>query len=58
VAQAYNLSTWEDEVGAWRVQGQPGLHSKTLSQNKQIKTISQTKNYLTLTESNYVGIAM
>jgi hypothetical protein len=27
---AYNPSTWEAEVGGWRIQGQPGLHNKTV----------------------------
>jgi hypothetical protein len=29
-----NPSTWEAKAGGWRVQGQPGLHNKILSQKK------------------------
>jgi hypothetical protein len=32
VVHAYNPSTWEDEAGGLRGQGQPGLHSENLSQ--------------------------
>jgi hypothetical protein len=34
-AHAYNHSTLEAEVGGLQVQGQPELHSKTLSQEKE-----------------------
>jgi hypothetical protein len=37
VAQACDLSTPEIETKGFRVQGQPGLHSKTLSQNNKKK---------------------
>jgi hypothetical protein len=30
---AYNPSTQETEAGGLRIQGQPGLHNKTLSKN-------------------------
>jgi hypothetical protein len=30
----YNPSTPETDNGGWRIQGQPVLHSKTLSQKK------------------------
>jgi hypothetical protein len=34
VVYGYNPSTWKTEVGGLKVQGQPGLHSKTLHQNQ------------------------
>jgi hypothetical protein len=34
VAHTSNPSTGEAEAGGLRVQGQPGLHIETLSQNK------------------------
>jgi hypothetical protein len=38
VVHTYNPVTWEAEVEGSRVQGQPGIHSETLSQtNKQTK---------------------
>jgi hypothetical protein len=37
VAYVYNLSTQEAKAGGSQVQGQTGLHSETLSQNKQTK---------------------
>jgi hypothetical protein len=39
VAHAYNSSTWEEEVGGTHAQGQPGLHSETLSQQTKGKTV-------------------
>jgi hypothetical protein len=36
-----NHSTWEAEVGL-RVQGQPGLHSETLSQKMKTQTKKRT----------------
>jgi hypothetical protein len=33
-AQACDPSPGEAEAGGWQVPGQPGLHSKTLSQKK------------------------
>jgi hypothetical protein len=36
VLHTCNPSTWEAETGGFRVQGQPWLHSKTLSQKKKI----------------------
>jgi hypothetical protein len=35
VVHVYNPSPWEAETGRSPVSGQPGLHSKTLFQNKQ-----------------------
>jgi hypothetical protein len=35
VVNTYSPSTQETEAGGWRVEGEPGLHIKTLSQNKQ-----------------------
>jgi hypothetical protein len=35
VAKAYNPSTQKEQVGVWQILGQPGLHSKTLSQKKE-----------------------
>jgi hypothetical protein len=35
VIHAYNLSTQKAEAGGLRIQGQPGLHSKTLPQKKR-----------------------
>jgi hypothetical protein len=35
VVHTFNFSTWETEAGGSQVQGQSGVHSKTLSQNKQ-----------------------
>jgi hypothetical protein len=35
---ACNPSTQEIEAGGSQVQGQPGLHHKTLSQKKQMET--------------------
>jgi hypothetical protein len=37
VVHTYNASTEKAEAGRWRVQGQPGLHSQTLSQKKKKK---------------------
>jgi hypothetical protein len=34
MVHASSPSTWETEAGGLRVQGQPGLHSDTLSQGK------------------------
>jgi hypothetical protein len=36
-----NPSTKEAEVEGWRVPGQPGLHGKTLSQNKKKKRVEE-----------------
>jgi hypothetical protein len=41
VVNHYNLSTQEAEAGGWQVGSQPGLPSKTLSQ--QNKTEKKTK---------------
>jgi hypothetical protein len=35
IGSLYSPSTWEGEAGGQRVQGQPGLHSETLSQKKK-----------------------
>jgi hypothetical protein len=35
MVHAYNHRTWEAEAGGWKVQDQPGSHSKTLSQKKK-----------------------
>jgi hypothetical protein len=35
VADAYNPSTRDADTGGFRVQGQPGLHSKTVSLKKR-----------------------
>jgi hypothetical protein len=43
---AHNCSTQKAEAGGLKVQGQPGLHSETLSQNKQTKTNPQTTTNL------------
>jgi hypothetical protein len=32
VVHIYNPSTQETEAGGWKIQGQPGLHNKTLPQ--------------------------
>jgi hypothetical protein len=43
VAYTCNHSTGESGVGEWQVQGQPGLHSKTLSQKKKEKENTPVK---------------
>jgi hypothetical protein len=40
MANAYNPTIWETEAGGWKVPGQPGLHSETLSLKNQGKTIT------------------
>jgi hypothetical protein len=37
VVHSYNPSSWEAKAVGSQVQGQPGLHSETLHQNKQKK---------------------
>jgi hypothetical protein len=41
----YNLSTWETEVAASQVPGQPGPHRETLSQTNQIKLKQDEHKY-------------
>jgi hypothetical protein len=36
VVQAYTPSTWEAEAGGSRVQGQPGVHSETVSKKLSV----------------------
>jgi hypothetical protein len=44
MVHACNPSIWEVEAGEWLLQGQPGLHSKTMPQkNKQTKIIKKRK---------------
>jgi hypothetical protein len=43
VLHTYNPSTWEAEAGRLRVQGQPGLHSETLSLKKKKNLLGITK---------------
>jgi hypothetical protein len=38
VVHVYNPSKWEVEVVGWKVQEQPDLHSKTLSQQTKDET--------------------
>jgi hypothetical protein len=44
VANTCNPSNWEAEVGGSWVEGQPGLHSKILSQ-KEKKILKDNKNF-------------
>jgi hypothetical protein len=39
-----NSSTWEAETGGLQIQGQPGLHSESLSQKKKRKEKKKKKN--------------
>jgi hypothetical protein len=41
VAHTYNPNTQEAQARRQQVLGQPGLHSKTLSQNKKWKQINE-----------------
>jgi hypothetical protein len=44
VSYTYNPITWEIEAGRSRVQSQPQLHTKTLSQKGQIMIILKIKS--------------
>jgi hypothetical protein len=43
VVHTYNPSIWATEAGRSQVQGQPGLHSETLSEKKEKKVSLFTK---------------
>jgi hypothetical protein len=52
VAHTCNPSSWKVVAGGLLVWGQPGLHSKSLYQNKQTKCNNNWENNNSLAERN------